>query len=339
MALADGSTIDLEGSPGGGIVGWISPLGVPTADKIYYNDWHKLLEVDPYESYSEQGINTGEPLATPSIRTIDLATGEDALFARGAYSVAASATGSLAYVETDTTDVLVNTPVTGKLMVSVGGEPPERWGDEGTTLIAAAWAGSILLAYQTDGAGSIHLLAWSGPKDYRDLGPGTLVAVSPDGSRVVMSDAASSGLWLVDVASAELLDQVPLAEMDGDSDAEVMTAIGYGGDWYGNSVVAEFSHGFVVLDVSDMEMEPRLVAKIGDGELTLPPHEFRFVAGDEGQLTAWVPRETGRKSDVQRTNFPLSCDVAARTCTIGQEVESGLYMAVRNPSRPLGSRG
>ena len=72
------------------LAGWLTPAAVPSPDGRYlvYNTWQELRADDPGLSWSDQGIEPGDPLATPSLRVYDTTTGSDDVLARGAFSVA-----------------------------------------------------------------------------------------------------------------------------------------------------------------------------------------------------------------------------------------------------------
>lgn len=111
VGLPQGS-VHLSGRPSGGLIGWLSPVGVPSADgrMVAYNAWEELTPIDPHESLSQQGVQPGDAVGTPSIRLIDLQTSEDTLFEQGAFSIAWRADGAVAYLEGSEQDFHVNRP-------------------------------------------------------------------------------------------------------------------------------------------------------------------------------------------------------------------------------------
>jgi len=109
MALVSGSTIvglpgraalPLATAPAGGLMGWVSPVAVPSPDgqTVAYNTFSYLIPVEPEKSWSQQGVHPGDAVGTPSIHLVDLTTGKDTVLANGAFSLAWRADGAVAYM-------------------------------------------------------------------------------------------------------------------------------------------------------------------------------------------------------------------------------------------------
>ena len=126
------------------LAGWLTPAAVPSPDGRYlaYNTWQELRADDPGLSWSDQGIESGDPLATPSLRVYDTTTGSDDVLARGAFSVAWGKDGRLAYFTGAERDYRAGVSYVGRVVVRRSlGSKPTVWSTEVGRYIVVGWAG------------------------------------------------------------------------------------------------------------------------------------------------------------------------------------------------------
>ncbi|MEO8323892.1 MAG: hypothetical protein ABI571_07135, partial [Actinomycetota bacterium] len=138
----------------GGIMGWLSPLAVGHKDLIAYNAWQDLVNVDPVESLSAQGLNYGDAIGVPELRVINRSDHSDHLVAEGAFSVAWRSDGMFAYFQGSQEAVALGKPFPGQVVVAPDWySPPKAWTISEDQYVVLAWAEERLLVYRVrDGA-------------------------------------------------------------------------------------------------------------------------------------------------------------------------------------------
>jgi hypothetical protein len=317
------------------LAGWLSPVAVlsPDGTQIVYSTWHELREDDPQRSWSEQGIGVGEPLARPSLRLHDLATGADGVLADGAYSAAWRADGALAFVRGVRPEYRAWERYVADLVVRDGAHGRDvRWSDVADRYIAAAWAGDTLLAYRIRPGEQLDLLAFDGPGRSRLLGTSTsLVAVSPDGREAAVADASAipAALRIIDIRDVSERARIQL----GGAGTEQVSWVGYAGSWAKDLVVAESDAGLAVFRVANDSVA--LVRVLGLDRDAFPHGAVEPQFAD-GRIVARA--ETG--SDGGGDGGPtvlLECDHVRATCSRLAAAEPRAWLRfVYNPSRPLG---
>ena len=235
------------------LTGSLVPVAVPSADGrlIAYGAWKTLRAEDRARSWADQGIKSGDALGIPSIHVHDTATGTDTTLAEGAYSVAWRSDGAVAFVRASHAEFQAGRPYRGYIVVKPSLDASgAAWADEPARYVAAAWAGETLLAYRIGEGEQLDLLALDGPGRVRQLAAGgTLVAVSPDGTRAFVEYTSSEPrVRILDVESG-----TELATLDLSSYADAVTGeplfLSYSGDWVGNDVVARGGDGLVFFSV------------------------------------------------------------------------------------------
>ncbi|MEA2556512.1 MAG: hypothetical protein QOG88_50, partial [Actinomycetota bacterium] len=150
---AGGQAQPLVGELSGGLMGFVSPVGVDSPDgtQVAYNAWTAAA--------TGSGNSIG---GTPSIRVIDTSTGSDTLFADGAFSLAWRRDGVIAYFRGRTKTYTGVSPYQGDIVVRAPGGAETTWSAQSDRYIVAAWAGKTLLAYR-DLEGGPELLVFDGP--------------------------------------------------------------------------------------------------------------------------------------------------------------------------------
>lgn len=314
-------------------MGWLAPVGVSSPDGrfVAYSAWTDLVTIQPQKSWSEQGIRPGDPVGTPSIRLVDRRTGEDSLFETGAFSFAWRSDGAVAYFEGDMEHFRVDQAYPGTIRVRDSLQAaPVAWTSEHAQYVVIAWAGNSLLAYRQSEGEWLDLLALDGPDSIRLLAAGAnLVAVSPDGERVLVSQGEWAGV--LEVASGE-----QLASLDLKSTADPVTGapiryLAYGGSWIGDRIAAEGGPGIVILESRGASLRVTGAVALPEKDFPLPPHEPELLGSSGARVVAWIPVMRGG----DRQYAYLDCELATLHCVAGPLRDDQVFFSVRNPSRPL----
>ena len=280
------------------------------------------------------------------LRLHELATGRDEVLARGAQSFAWRRDGAIAYMRALRPEYAPNARFA---TVSVGhvevrptpNAKARRWTTRPTGYVVRAWAGdtvlvevqpSLLVAGEQPEAG---IYALDGPGRMRRAPITDLIAVSPDGRRVVgqfrQGDRPSRKVRLVDVSTGRTL-----------AEARTLNSVAIGpGDWREDAVVGVQSlgtrsslvvlraHGdrLVVRDTFRLDERAELTSRYG-AHFHLP----LFVGDDE--VVVGVTSVAGNEAD-SKVRF-LTCDLAKHECRSGRSLEPLTRWAtvLTNPSRP-----
>jgi hypothetical protein len=218
--------------------------------------------------------------------------------------------------------------------------PARRWTTDPTGYIVRAWAGERLLVevrpslVMPDDQPAAGLYALDGPGLMRPLPITDLIAVSPDGRRVVgrwrPSDAPSRTFRLVDVASGRTHAQ-----------AQALTGVSGPGDWRGDTVVGVSGLGkessLVLLRVQADRLSVSETLALDEQAGLTGYHGAHFhlpLFVGEHEVVASVTSVARDEAD-STVRF-LTCDLAARKCRSGRELKPLTHWAavLTNPSRP-----
>lgn len=318
----------------GGLMGWLSPVAVPSPDQrhILYMSWTDQRVVDNDRSFSDQGIQTGDALGRPSIRLLDTESGEDRVFEDGAYSAAWGPQG-VAFFKGSTGDYQANTRFVGDIFVkSPLGESPTQWtSGRPDSYVVIAWARESLLAYRVGEGEALDLLVFDAPGQMRMLAEdAALVALSPDGRNVVVNKRTRSGSFaeVVDVSTGAEIAKLDLA-------AAGLQYLGYGGSWAGELIAAESAPGVAVLqfDGTDLSL---------DREIRIPPTQAPMgvnevlLAEDASRIITWAPLPGQGNAD--RGGYVYLECVFGGGCTRSDVFDAKTFFAVYNPTRPVSSQ-
>lgn len=331
---------NLSGNPAGGLMGWQSPVGVPSADgsTVAYSAWTELVSVESGVSWSHQGVEPGDPVAMPSIRLFNLGTGEDTIFEEGAYSVAWRADGVIAYVKGIELYYRADMPYLGQILVrsAIDGQP-EVWVSDLDRFVVLGWAGSKLLAYrqiEAEGGEGVDLLVIEGPGDMTILAKSSeLVAISPDASQLLLYDAAARDAVLLDVVSGAELARLDLEEAFDPTSGAALRYAAYGGSWAGDRVVAETSTGIVLFKVSGASLTIEKTIPFPHELFPMEVHEPQFVDETGSTFVAWAPVFADQAAGTGRVYVYVSCVVETMVCTVGPAQSTDVFYQVYNPSR------
>jgi hypothetical protein len=297
--------VPLAAPPVTPLAGWLAPAGVPSPDGRYlaYNTWHELRSDDPRLSWSDQGIEPGDRLATPSVRVYDSESGRDELLERGAFSVAWRADGALAYFRGAEHDYRAAVPYVGDVVVRSSAEAePRVWSPQLARYIVVAWAGQNLIAYREGEGEALDLVVFEGPRRMRVLArDSALVALSPDGQQAFVERGPAQGrphVRILDVADGATIAALDLTKIDPD-----VGTVSYSGDWLGHRVVAASTSGLAVFRIESG------VIRLEDAVNVDAPRglaEPRFLDLSATRVTTWTSGDRG--------GVFLDCDLAARAC-------------------------
>jgi hypothetical protein len=323
------------------LTGSLVPVAVESTDGslIAYSSWRQIAHILPDEP--GQGLAVGDPIGMPSVRVYDSETGKDRLIENGAHSPALSLDGRLAYVRADDRLLKANTEYTGNVVVgsprSTRSSSFEVWTTTSARYFPYAWAGGTLLVYKAlPDSEATDVYAFTGPGQSRLLAPEAfIVALSPDGSRVLVS-VGRRVLEVIRISDGAVLASL---ELDGDGVAAADAPstphfLMYSGSWRGDRVVANSDVGLVVLNVKDgIEIESVLATPQLAHGLVEP------VFTDDSHVIGWADlagseHPVGKNAEPSWDHALISCDLAAASCTAGDPRPARSWTRwVGNPSR------
>jgi hypothetical protein len=324
--------VELAGPPVAPLAGWLTPAGAPSPDGRYlaYNAWKELRRDDPALSWSDQGIELGDPLATPSIRLYERASGADAVLEDGAFSLAWRADGALAYFKGAERDYRAGIPYAGDVFVrSAPDAQPVRWSSERARYVVVGWAGRTLLGYREREGEALDVVAFDEPGRMRILAPNAgLVAISPDGRRAFVEEGPAQGrpnVRILEIASAAAVARLDLTRVDPG-----VGTVGYAGDWHGDRVVASSASGLALFRVGGKAIRLEQAIRVRVPSLSEP----RFADGGR-HVIAWA--STGRGGVL------VDCEMTTARCDLFRPLPDahGVHgfpvwrRNLYNPSRPL----
>jgi hypothetical protein len=317
----------------------MSPVAVTSSDgrELFYNSWVWLKDIDWSESFSAQGIQTGAELGVPSLRRLNLGTGEDTVVAEGAFSIALRSDGALAWFQGDESVYRANMPFVGRLLVDSGAGKTEAWTESGR-YVSLAWAGDTLLAYRELEGETHDLLAIDGPDSARVLESGAdLIALSPDGTKAFVASASyPPTASILEVSSGRTMTSLDLTSTTEESPDLAAERLAYTGDWMGDSVVAEGTAGLTLFSVEGGNIRLKGILRLPRETYPFPAHEPRFF-GDEATIVTWLPVPGhGGKAEGREYVYAL-CASGGLACRVSPPLGTRILNAAFNPSRPYGA--
>lgn len=168
---------------------------LPDGEHVLYHFWETLTSF-PTEAPGDPVVPDGTHMNTPSIRLLDLESGEDELAQSGARSIAWRADDMYAYTIGVDSDYRYNVTYMRRVVVQEGLEgSPAVWTPDADQYTVQQWADGALLVWKEVLGGSGELLAFAGPDAYtRILPEGQMfLCVSPDGTRILTESGGFSG--------------------------------------------------------------------------------------------------------------------------------------------------
>lgn len=316
------------------LVGNLGPVAAPSRDRqhVAYNTWRWAKPIDWQRPLGAQGIDTGDPLGRPQLRVLDLLHGTDTALEPGSFSVAWRADGAIAYVRASPPDYRANTPFDVDVVVRARLEAaPAVWSKTAGPYLVEGWAGRSLVVRRAAPGGRGDLVAFDGAGTERLLAQDAdLIAISPSGSEIVVSEGAAESL----APTVRLL-----AVRDGSEEARLdltgiidpvtrspLTDVLGIGSWHGDRVVAASSSGLVVFRVSGGRISAEQVLHVDSASSPGGGfYEPRFADPNARTIVAWgdLPATGGTES------AQFTCDRFALTCA-----ESAAVPSTRAP-RPV----
>lgn len=255
----------------------------------------------------------------------------DTVFAREALSAAVRRDGAVAYF-LGLKRFVEPKRFLGHVVVR-DGDRIVRWSSHAGRYVVAAWAGRRLLGYRLR-EGWPDLLVFDGPRRVRRLArAGALVALSPDGTRAVISTYGASPprLRLMDLASGRPLHRLVLSEPVQDVSVDWVVESGW---WEGDLVTAPASAGVLVLQVRGDALSPFQVLRFEASGFSSGVVWQPVFAGSDREIAVRLELESRPREAVPRAALVV-CDRQTLRCVQGPTTGSpnGPW-AVYNPSRP-----
>lgn len=330
----------LAAPAGGVLMGWNSPVGLPSPDGRYiaYNSWKQLVPYDPQHSASSQGIDQGAAFGIPSLRILDLATGEDTLLEEGAFSIAWNATGEIAYFKATKPEYRWMTPYLGQVVVRDSLDAPAVvWIEEPGEFTVHSWAGAHLLVY-----GDTGLVVVDGPGKVRKLSDGAaVIALSPDGTRVLVARGPGLPIELIDVESGKAVAELDVSTAFQSPAGTRIVTLNHAGSWQGEWVAAQGTlepdgSAIVILRVASDSISVSRVLEFPSAEFPMGISEPQLLGPGGSRVVAWAP-VVGQGGEAKGVLYSyLDCDVSQGTCAQGPPLGSLFLHPLYNPSQPGG---
>ncbi len=331
-AFVDGRReLRLAGSVSGALMGPLAPVAARSGDGRYlaYSSWAAERKLDTERSLSKQGIRPGDLLGSPALRVLDTAQGRDVLAVDGAYSAAWRPDGALAYVRGVRKQFVAGGGFSGQIVVRAGtGAAESEWTSVAQRYVVYGWAGKTLLAYRIDEGERLEVLALDGPGRVRPLSPGGVIALSPEGTRVLVVAPDERHVRLMDVGSGG-----ELATLDLSATSMPVEWASYSGSWVGDHVVAPVSAGLIVFRVSANRIEAEQLLALDRDEFPVGVQEPVFADDSAETVVATADRPPGPEKPASTT--VLECNRVARACEEADPVPAHEWLRlVRDVSRP-----
>lgn len=185
----------------------------------------------------------------PAIRVHDLRTDDDLVVDEGAFTLAWSDEGELAYFKG--LDRRVRDPNKYRGHVIVRSSPdasPRRWSANPARYMVTAWAGDRLVVYRQQHTWT-DVVVFDGPRRMRVLAEeAALVALSPDGSRAFIADKPDPRpiVRIVDLARGNEITRLSLAKHREPATGSHISYVAAAGSWTNDVIVAAVSGGIGV---------------------------------------------------------------------------------------------
>ena len=337
----DGGNLSLAGQAIPSFSAYLSPAAVPSPDGrfIAYNAWADLVAVDPERSWSQLGVEAGDPVGTPSIRLIDLRSGRDVTLEEGAYSIAWRSDGAVAYVRGVERDYRANVQYLGQVVVRASLEAaPEIWTKEEAHYVVYGWAGDSVLVYRVGEGEELDVFALDGPGEARPLASrARIIAVAPDGTRAIVAVYDRRTIEVLDVRTGQRLERLDLMQVEPAQTPPIVDVL-YAGSWAADLVaavvtLADGSTGLALLRVSDVGLDLSSVLTFPAKLLPMGIAEPQLLAPAGSRVIAVAPLP-GKGEAAGTVYAYLDCDLEAGSCAKGPTITDRAFHPIYNPSRP-----
>ncbi|MGB4441552.1 MAG: hypothetical protein WBJ62_04935 [Coriobacteriia bacterium] len=168
---------------------------LPDGEHVLYHFWETLASF-PTEAPGDPVVPDGTHLNTPSIRLLDLASGDDELVLSGARSIAWRSDGMYAYTTGVDADYRYNVTYMRRVIVQQGLDgSPVTWTSDADQYTVQQWADGALFVWREALGGARDLLAFTGPDTFTRIVPEghMFLCTSPDGTRILTQSGGFSG--------------------------------------------------------------------------------------------------------------------------------------------------
>lgn len=342
--LIEDQIVPLGGLTLAALTGDVTPTAVLDASETHllYSSFEYVRDFDFRESWSDLGIELGDPIGRPNIRLFNLDSGEDELLIPGAGSFALDAAGRLAYFKGDNLDYLNGETYLGSVVVrpSVKGEP-ETWIDIPGKYAVIAWAGPGVLFYaysdeavgEETGLGGLYISR--GPGRYQWLGTATaLVAVSPDGTRALLTSYSEGTpvMKLIDLETSGTIASLQTPALEA-STGEAVDYVEGNGWWVGDRIVASTDSGLLVFKQTGNALEIEKWIARDKKAFPLDFIEPRLTP-DGSRIVAWTPIKGHGGEARGRLYVWVECDIGSGRCEHSLPSKEQTFHSAANPSRP-----
>ncbi len=272
---------------------------------------------------------------SPVLLVRDLETEKDSLLARGAFSVAWGQ-GGIAYFKGLEPRVRKPLRYLGHVFVKRSlRAPAERWTTTPDRYAVSAWAGKRLIVHRMSRTWP-DLLVMEGPRRTRLLAErAALIALSPDGSRAIITEEPSPSpiVSVVNIADGKVLASLDLADVSKEVADEPISYVADSGSWVENTVIAAVSGGLAVfrIDREGIALEQKLSvdAEVFPAGLLEPRME-----GSDRTFVTWGELALKPRAALPKRTI-LECDRFTLRCEQGESIAAPLApRPVYNPSRP-----
>jgi hypothetical protein len=318
LTTSAGTTVALSKPAFAPLVGSLAPTATisPGGDLVAYNSWETLASIDQSKSLEEQGIESGTPAGVPTVRVLDLGTGEETALEPGSLSPTFRGDGALACVAGTEPAYHVNERYLGRVVVrETPFSEPVTWLDEAGRYIAYGWAGKRLVVYRISEGEHLETLVLDTPGKVRTLADGAgVIALSPDGSQALVVDSEPPArIRTLDLASGKEVASVDLAEAKAPDGAPIVWA-GYSGDWQGDRAVATGGPGLIVLHADAFSLDVVGVLPFDTKQFPGGFVEPRFVDESSESVAGWSLQAGAADNPDRVLGVALVCDLSSGSC-------------------------
>jgi len=327
--LAERRTTPLLNSFAAPLSAGTSPVAVLADDgtTLVHASWKLYPTID-----AAREILPGQVEGRPSIRRLNLQTGENSLVVDGANSFALGG-DQLAYVLGTSPDYVNSKRYTGSIHIRSLSDPAtDRILTGEANWRIAAWTGDTLLAYQEGEGESLELFAIAPDGSVRSLVAGaSVIAVSPDGTQVAVTSVTDGPpVSILAVATGKVQATLGRATtLAGD----VSTGLVGQGDWKGTQLVAALRDrpGYAQFTVAPGAVELASVMNLNLSKFPWGISAPTFANDGAVTASAFTP---GGKWGGSRGGHAITCFTTCSSTSVSDEL-GATPQRVYNPSRPL----
>jgi hypothetical protein len=319
-------TYRLGATAGAPLIGALAPLAVPSPDgsQYLYNAWAQGADVacsgDPAARGNCKNPAPDAVFGRPTLRVFTPASSRDTVLEIGAMSAAWRADGAIAYFKGNANDVPADAArFVGHLYVRPSLQAaPVRLTTAAARYIAVAWAGNTLIAYRQSEGERFDVLAIDEPGNVRTLAAdSTLVAVSPDGTQLVVNHDVdgTSMASVVTVAGGVVSSTLDLGNIKDAQTASAVAWVTYAGSWDGDLVAAESANGIALFRVRSgrISFDSMLVPRNNDYPMGIhEPQLFHETKSGKLDLIAWAPLNAPTNNG--RVQTIVTCSMSDKSC-------------------------